>query len=188
MFFSSLRVFIVSLYQICNYRQSEWSTVVDIFIPPPSFKPVSLPLSRSPLYLKHPNKSFFNAINIFEHLLHTLCYCFIIYFFRFNVNFFMQGDLCTKFTSQLTQYIPNMAACLHDRDPVLRRHTLLLMTHLLQRDYIRLRPGVFYRLAAVLADSVQELRDHAEYVRSKISSERKHCSYRHSNFYQLITL
>ena len=59
-----------------------------------------------------------------------------------------------------------MAACLHDRDPVLRRHTLLLMTHLLQRDYIRLRPGVFYRLAAVLADSVQELRDHAEYVLS----------------------
>ena len=33
--------------------------VAKISIPPPFFKPVSLSLSRSPLYLKHPNKSFF---------------------------------------------------------------------------------------------------------------------------------
>ena len=48
------------------------STVVDISILPPSFKPVSLSLSRISFILKHPNKSFFNPINIFEHLLHTL--------------------------------------------------------------------------------------------------------------------
>ena len=36
----------------------EWSTVVDISIPPPSFKPVSLSLSRISSILKHPNKSF----------------------------------------------------------------------------------------------------------------------------------
>ena len=36
----------------------EWSTVVKISRPPPSFNPVSLFLSRSPLILKHPNKSF----------------------------------------------------------------------------------------------------------------------------------
>ena len=47
------------------------STVVDISIPPPSFKPVSLSSSRSPLSLKHPNMSFFNVINILT-LLHTL--------------------------------------------------------------------------------------------------------------------
>ena len=76
------------------------------------------------------------------------------------------GDLCTRFTSQLTQYIPNMAACLHDPEPVLRRHTLLLLTHLLSREYIRLRPGVFYRMAAVLADDLPEMREHAEYVLS----------------------
>ena len=34
------------------------STVVDISIPPPSFKPVALSLSRSSLFYKHPNKSF----------------------------------------------------------------------------------------------------------------------------------
>ena len=34
-------------------------TVVDISIPPPSFKPVSLSLSRISFILKHPNKFFF---------------------------------------------------------------------------------------------------------------------------------
>ena len=34
------------------------STVVDISIPPPSFKPVSLSFSRISSILKHPNKSF----------------------------------------------------------------------------------------------------------------------------------
>ena len=38
------------------------STVVDISILPPSFKPVSLSLSRISFILKHPNKSFFNPI------------------------------------------------------------------------------------------------------------------------------
>ena len=65
----------------CNYRYSEWSTVVDISISPPSFKPVSLLLSRISSILKHPNKSFFNPINIFEHLLHTLYYTIINYYF-----------------------------------------------------------------------------------------------------------
>jgi len=46
----------------CKYSSEgaarEWSTVVDIFIPLPSFKPVSLYLSRISSILKHPNKSF----------------------------------------------------------------------------------------------------------------------------------
>ena len=57
----------------------EWSTVVDISIPPPSFKPVSLSLPRSPLS-KTPKQVFFNPINIFD-IFYTLYYCFIIYFF-----------------------------------------------------------------------------------------------------------
>ena len=42
----------------------EWSTVVDISVPLPSYKPVSLYLSRSPLS-KTPKQVFFNPINIF---------------------------------------------------------------------------------------------------------------------------
>ena len=57
----------------------EWSTVVDISIIPPSFKPVPLSFSRSPLS-KTPKQVFFNPINIFD-FFYTLYYCFIIYFF-----------------------------------------------------------------------------------------------------------
>ena len=57
------------------------STVVDISIPPPSFKPVALSLSRISSIVKHPNKSFFNPINIFDIFLHTLYLLFIILLF-----------------------------------------------------------------------------------------------------------
>ena len=49
----------------------EWSNVVDISIPPPSFKPVSLPLSRSPLS-KTPKQVFFNPMNIFDSFTHSI--------------------------------------------------------------------------------------------------------------------
>ena len=58
----------------------EWSTVVDISVPPPSFKPVSLYLSRSPLS-KIPKQVFFNPINIFD-IFYTLYYYFYNLLFR----------------------------------------------------------------------------------------------------------
>ena len=65
------------------------STVVDIFIPPPSFKPVSLSLSRISFYSKTPKQVFFNPINIFWHLLHTLFYYYQFYFFRWTFKIFI---------------------------------------------------------------------------------------------------
>ena len=62
------------------------STVVDISIPPPSFKPIALPLSRSPLS-KTPKQVFINPINIFEHLLHNSVLLFSILLFSFNVDY-----------------------------------------------------------------------------------------------------
>ena len=47
--------------------------VVDISIPPPSFKPVSLSLSRSSLFQNTPNKSFFNVIKSILTSFTTLC-------------------------------------------------------------------------------------------------------------------
>jgi len=47
------------------------STVVDIYIPPPSFKPLSLSLSRSSLS-KTPKQVFFNPINIFDSFTHSI--------------------------------------------------------------------------------------------------------------------
>jgi hypothetical protein len=47
----------------------EWSTVVKICIPPPSFKPVTLSLPRSPLF-KTPKQVIFNPIHIWTLLPH----------------------------------------------------------------------------------------------------------------------
>ena len=49
----------------------EWSTVVDISIPPPFFRPVLLSLLRSPLS-KTPKQVFFNPINIFDSFTHSI--------------------------------------------------------------------------------------------------------------------
>ena len=64
----------------------EWSTVVDISITPPSFKPVSLSLSRSPLSKTPKQVFFFNVINILSLL--PLCSTFINLLFSFNVTIF----------------------------------------------------------------------------------------------------
>ena len=61
------------------------STVVDISIPPPSFKPVSLFFLRFPLS-KTPKQVFFNPINIFDTFTHYLLF-FLIYFFRLTSKF-----------------------------------------------------------------------------------------------------
>ena len=52
-------------------RHANGSTVVDIFIPPPYFQPVSLSFSRSPLS-KIPKQVFFNPINIFNSFTHSI--------------------------------------------------------------------------------------------------------------------
>ena len=70
-------------------KEREWSTVVDISIPPPYFKPVSLYLSRS-LLSKTPKQVFFNPINILNSFTHSI-YCFIIYFFRLTSTFLFTG-------------------------------------------------------------------------------------------------
>ena len=62
----------------------EWSTVVDISMTPPSFNPVSLSLSRSPLS-KTPKQVFFNPINILTLL--PLCSTIINLLFRLTSIF-----------------------------------------------------------------------------------------------------
>ena len=78
------------------------STVVDISIPPPSFKPVPLSLSRISSIVKHPNKSFL-TYSIFGHfyLLFTTIYhkCQL---FSFQRQFFWTGAN-TKLTDLQTE-------------------------------------------------------------------------------------
>ena len=84
--------------------------VVDISIPPSSFKPVSYVFVHvSPLYLKHPNKSFFNPIKYILNIFYThSIYCFInLLFFRFNVQklYFLQVSIA------LNRDVPEIVQC-----------------------------------------------------------------------------
>ena len=79
---------LVSIFKRRERASRNGSTVVKIFIPPPSFKPVSLSLSRSPLF-KTPKQVFFNPIHIWTLLPHFFSYYYYKFtFFHFNVNFF----------------------------------------------------------------------------------------------------
>ena len=100
MFFSSLRVYCVTIIVVIIVIVNG-STVVDISIPPPSFKPVSLFLSRISSILKYPNKSFFNPINIYLNILlhtHSITVFIIILFFvlTFKILFLQHLILQTK--------------------------------------------------------------------------------------------
>lgn len=41
-------------------------------------------------------------------------------------------DLCIRYTVMVDKYIPNIAMCLKDSDPFIRKQTLILLTNLLQ--------------------------------------------------------
>ena len=62
------RTLTVSISKRRERASRNGSTVVDIYIPPPSFKPVSLSWSRSPLS-KTPKQVFFLTLSTFCHLL-----------------------------------------------------------------------------------------------------------------------
>ena len=69
----------------------EWSTLVDIFKTLPSFKPILLFLSRSPLS-KTPKQVFFNPIHIFVTFT-TLFYYYQFYFFRLTFKILFLQDV-----------------------------------------------------------------------------------------------
>lgn len=41
-------------------------------------------------------------------------------------------DLCVRYTNTVSRYIPNISACLRDKEPIVREQTLIMLTNLLQ--------------------------------------------------------
>ena len=74
----------------------EWSTVVLISIPPPSFNTCFIVFVTFFSILKHPNKSFL-TLYVFGHFYHTVYYYIFINInlFHFNVKFFEVLHRCT---------------------------------------------------------------------------------------------
>ena len=68
------------------------------------------------------------------------------------------GDLAFRFPNEVEPYTPRMYACLRDDSTLVRRHTLMVLTHLILNDMIKVK-GQVCEIALCLRDSDQRIRD-----------------------------
>ncbi|XP_069804288.1 condensin-2 complex subunit D3 [Dendropsophus ebraccatus] len=61
-------------------------------------------------------------------------------------------DLCIRYTTMVDRYIPNVSVCLRDRDPFIRKQTLIMLTNLLQEEFVKWKGSLFFRFVSVLVD------------------------------------
>ncbi|XP_061914930.1 condensin-2 complex subunit D3 isoform X2 [Entelurus aequoreus] len=63
-------------------------------------------------------------------------------------------DLCVRYTNKVDHYIPNISACLRDNDPIIREQTLIMLTNLLQEQFVKWKGSLFFRFMVMLVDPV----------------------------------
>ncbi|KAM5131954.1 condensin-2 complex subunit D3 [Mantella aurantiaca] len=72
-------------------------------------------------------------------------------------------DLCVRYTTMVDRYIPNVSMCLKDREPFVRRQTLIMLTNLLQEDFIKWKGSLFFHFISVLVDPDQDIAKFGEF-------------------------
>uniref|UniRef100_A0A6B2KXT0 Condensin complex subunit 1 C-terminal domain-containing protein n=1 Tax=Arcella intermedia TaxID=1963864 RepID=A0A6B2KXT0_9EUKA len=84
---------------------------------------------------------------------------------RNNVTVIM-CDLCKRFTSLVDGYVCKLALCLKDEKEYVRKQTLMLLTNLIQEDYIKWNSAgstlLFFRFVVSLVDSSFAIRQYAQ--------------------------
>ncbi|GBP44638.1 Condensin-2 complex subunit D3 [Eumeta japonica] len=74
------------------------------------------------------------------------------------------ADICTRYTCILEQRLDAVCVGLeHETPPELRRAAARALTRLLLGGYLRLRPPLYFKYCALLADDQPEVREPAEY-------------------------
>ncbi|XP_012944788.1 condensin-2 complex subunit D3 [Aplysia californica] len=81
---------------------------------------------------------------------------------RNNVVIVM-STLTIRYTTLVDRYMTNIAACLKDPSPLVRKNTLIVLTRLLQEEYVKWKGVLFFRYIATLLDDSEEVRNLAEY-------------------------
>ena len=68
-------------------------------------------------------------------------------------------DMCVRYASLVDPLLPQMTTCLKDKFLSVRKTTLILLIHLLQEDYLKIRGNgkFFFRLLHTLLDPSQEI-------------------------------
>ncbi|PKU35968.1 hypothetical protein llap_13726 [Limosa lapponica baueri] len=72
-------------------------------------------------------------------------------------------DLCIRYTSMVDRYVPNISLCLKDPDPFIRKQTLILLTNLLQEEFVKWKDCLFFRFVSVLVDPNPDIARFAEF-------------------------
>lgn len=78
------------------------------------------------------------------------------------------GDLAFRFPNEVEPYTPRMYACLRDSSTKVRRHTLMVLTHLILNDMVKVK-GQVCEIAMCLRDDDQRIRDTARLLFHELS-------------------
>jgi len=71
-------------------------------------------------------------------------------------------DLVVRYSNLVDNYLSKLTVCLRDESEMVRRQTLLMLTNLLQEEFIKLRQGnLFFPLLLTLVDESEVLRQFA---------------------------
>ncbi|XP_030297581.1 condensin-2 complex subunit D3 [Sparus aurata] len=72
-------------------------------------------------------------------------------------------DLCVRYTNIVDHYIPNISTCLRDNEAVIREQTLIMLTNLLQEEFVKWKGSLFFRFMSALVDPVPAIASLCEY-------------------------
>ncbi|KAG8369944.1 hypothetical protein BUALT_Bualt14G0065900 [Buddleja alternifolia] len=76
----------------------------------------------------------------------------------------MMADFCVRYTAMVDCYISKITKCLHDPCELVRRQTFVLLSRLLQRDYVKWRGVLFLRFLFCLVDDSEKIRQLADFL------------------------
>ncbi|KAJ4785905.1 Condensin-2 complex subunit D3 [Rhynchospora pubera] len=78
------------------------------------------------------------------------------------------ADFCVRYTALVDGYIPRITKSLRDPCEVVRRQTFILLSRLLQRDYVKWRGVLFLRFLLSLVDDSKKITHLADFLFSTI--------------------
>ncbi|XP_078445415.1 binding protein [Wolffia australiana] len=74
------------------------------------------------------------------------------------------ADFCVRYTALVDCYIPKITNALRDPCEIVRRQTFILLSRLVQRDYIKWKGVLFRRFLLTLVDESDKIRHLADYL------------------------
>ncbi|GAB2289497.1 hypothetical protein Dimus_023807 [Dionaea muscipula] len=74
------------------------------------------------------------------------------------------ADFCVRYTALIDCYIPKITKCLRDPCELVRRQTFILLSRLLQTDYVKWRGVLFLRFLLSLVDESEKIRQLADFL------------------------